>query len=157
MISTRPRGNSGFSLIELTIVIGIIGVLSTLAIPKFQTYTAKARMAESITNLNMLHALQHTYHSEHDSYATLSPIGANLSAPGGTCPVNDLGFVIQSCNRARYQYSTVTASTAAFRIRATTGTAANNRVFPGCTVADAWDINQNKRLRNTSIGLIPCG
>ena len=37
---------TGFSLIELMIVIVIIGILAMLAIPSYQHYTAKARFAE---------------------------------------------------------------------------------------------------------------
>ncbi len=39
---------SGFSLIELMIVIGIIGILSALAFPSYQNYTQRARFAEII-------------------------------------------------------------------------------------------------------------
>jgi prepilin-type N-terminal cleavage/methylation domain-containing protein len=39
----------GFSLIELMIVVTIMGILCSLAIPSYQNYTARARFAEVIT------------------------------------------------------------------------------------------------------------
>lgn len=41
--------SQGFSLIELMIVIALIGILSAIAIPSYQTYTQRARFAEVIT------------------------------------------------------------------------------------------------------------
>lgn len=45
------RNNKGFTLVELMVVIVIIGILAALAIPKFTTASAKAKMSEVPTVL----------------------------------------------------------------------------------------------------------
>ena len=42
------RDEQGFTLIELMIVVAIIGILASLAISAYQTYTVRAQVAEAI-------------------------------------------------------------------------------------------------------------
>ncbi|HDS1123422.1 TPA: pilin [Stenotrophomonas maltophilia] len=46
--STRPRG---FSLIELMVVLAIISILGVIALPQYQRFTAKARLAGALAEL----------------------------------------------------------------------------------------------------------
>jgi type IV pilus assembly protein PilA len=51
---TQRRPQSGFTLIELMIVVAIIGILAAIAIPNFQRFQARARQSEVNVNLKSL-------------------------------------------------------------------------------------------------------
>ena len=64
----RSNSEAGFTLIELVIVVGIIGLLAAIAIPNFISYQARSRRSEAYVNLAAVARLQNTYHAEQGEY-----------------------------------------------------------------------------------------
>jgi prepilin-type N-terminal cleavage/methylation domain-containing protein len=77
--------NKGFTLIELMVVIVIIGILATLAIPKFNEASLKAKVAEAPTVLSTYENAQLAYLAETATLGVVSdlvmqdPTGATFS------------------------------------------------------------------------------
>ncbi len=59
---------SGFTLIELMIVVAIIGLLSSVSIPLFSRYQLRSKSSEVRTNLGAIRLVQEAHHSEHGNY-----------------------------------------------------------------------------------------
>jgi len=76
-LNTRARG---FTLIEVMIVVAIIGVISSIALPSLQAYVWKARRNEAFLNLNGIYKSQVAYRVENGRYgSTFDEIGFEIS------------------------------------------------------------------------------
>jgi type II secretion system protein G len=64
------RNRSGFTLIELLIVVVIIGILASIAIPKFGNTKQSAQISAMKSDLRNLSTAQETYFAQFGSYGT---------------------------------------------------------------------------------------
>jgi len=72
----------GFTLLELLIVIIIVGVLATLALPNFLRGVERARWAEAKSILGALRGAQIRYKAQHEVFSinnTLGELDVNLT------------------------------------------------------------------------------
>jgi type IV pilus assembly protein PilA len=58
----------GFSLVELMVVVAIIGVLASIAVPAVNKYIAKARQSEAKTNLSSLYTSEKAFYAEYTAF-----------------------------------------------------------------------------------------
>ena len=63
-LMSRLKNNKGFSLIELMIVVAIIGILASVAIPNFQSFIRRSKQAEAKSNLSTIYSAQRAFHGE---------------------------------------------------------------------------------------------
>ena len=80
------KGQKGFTLIELMIVVAIIGILAAIAIPNFLTYQLKSRQAEAKTNLQAIKTSEVAFQAERGCYVGLALFGATVLPPAKTTP-----------------------------------------------------------------------
>jgi len=67
-----------FTLIELLIVIIIIGILATIAIPQYEKMVQRAKIAGALPKLQQIMTAEKLYYMEHGAYSTIvGPGGAH--------------------------------------------------------------------------------
>ena len=76
----RFIGQKGFSIIELMIVVGIIGVLASVGLPKMQVFLAKSKRAEVKTVLGSFQTFEEAYNADNGAYGSDVAIGFSSAA-----------------------------------------------------------------------------
>lgn len=128
------KNQAGFSLVELMVVVAIIGILASLAIPSVGKYMAKARQSEAKTQLASLYTAEKAFFAEYSAYHSM--FGAIGYSPEGKLRYN-VGFSAVT-SQAGVGNGYTSAPTAAPRNAITTatycGTGGVIAAAVGCTV-----------------------
>ncbi|MCA2962069.1 MAG: hypothetical protein IOD12_17595, partial [Silvanigrellales bacterium] len=89
-------------------VVTIIGILAGVAVPKFQTFKARAQQTEAKSGLNGVYLAQQAYMANYSDFAPVAAAFGNLYTTAGVkgAAANTIGFAI-SGTRPKYSYSIV--------------------------------------------------
>ena len=71
----RRDGRSGFTLLELLIVVIIVSILAAVALPRFGKMTARAKAAEAVNTIGSYLTAESLYYQEYDTFGA----AANLT------------------------------------------------------------------------------
>ena len=131
MIANRSKG---FTLIELMIVVAIIGLLATIALPAYNDYIRRGKIGEAITELAAFRVRQEQYFQDNRTY----------SSGGTTC-----GAVPLTTPAVKYFTFTCTAPTATTFTATATGIAAQGMTGFTFTI-DQANLKQTKLFPGAS-------
>ncbi|HXE76778.1 MAG TPA: type IV pilin protein [Rhodanobacter sp.] len=101
-MKTVARYESGFTLLELMIVVVIIAILTAIALPSYRQYVLRGHRTEATRALQDLSSRQENYYFSNNKYtSTLSDLGATSSIAGqyftvGIASASTTDYVVQA-------------------------------------------------------------
>jgi len=108
----RPIGKRGFTLLELLVVVIIVGILASVALPQFQKMLLKSRTAEGMTTLGSILTAEFLYYQEKGTFTTAT---------------GDLTVGVPADNTTLFNYAVPAATASSARVTAT----GSNTTFNG--------------------------
>lgn len=114
VLSTKMllRKMTGFTLIELMIVVAIIGILASIGYPNYKDYVVKSNRAEAKVALEGLSGAMERYYSESNTY-----VGATIS--GTTTTIAFSSKVPKDGTASNYTLSISDLTSSAYTLTAT--------------------------------------
>jgi prepilin-type N-terminal cleavage/methylation domain-containing protein len=100
------RRRRGFSLIELLIVIAIILIIITIALPKFSSAQRYAKETSALGAIRTIHTAQVQYYSQYGKYAaSLTELGPPTSGADGPAAGNLIDSTLAGGEKGGYKFT----------------------------------------------------
>jgi type IV pilus assembly protein PilA len=156
------KTQKGFSLIELMVVVAIIGILATIAVPNFQKFQFKAKQSEAKTFLSAIYTGEKGFKVEWDrTVGYVDVIGFTIDGTAKT--YSTVGFQSHTALTSPPAGIPVGAKTkeGSGALPAACTNNATGTTFIACAIgtldpaksADTWTINENRIISNTVSGI----
>jgi type IV pilus assembly protein PilA len=114
----HARKRHGFSLIELLIVIAIILIIVTVALPKLNNATRYAHETAALKAIQTINTMQVQYNSQYGRYATsLAELGPPASGAATASAADLIDSNLAAGEKSGYKF-TVTGNQAGYQISA---------------------------------------
>lgn len=120
-----PQSASGFTLIEVMIVVAVIGLLAAIAYPSYQAQLRKGRRADAITAMTQIQQAQERWRGSHTSYADQAALTAAPPAGLGLAATSEKGY---------YAFAISDATGTGYKLTATAVAGKSQSGDTGCTV-----------------------
>lgn len=102
----RRRRRAGFSLIEIMIVVAIILVIASIAIPKINQQRMQAHEMAAIRTVTTIHTAQTQYFSQFGRYATtIQELGPPTSGQAGPSAADLIPGELAQGSKSGYNYN----------------------------------------------------
>ncbi len=96
---------SGFTLIEIMIVVSIVGILLAIALPQYSGYMTKAARNDAKSTMLNIAQMEERYYSNNATYIL-------ISAPPAAAPTGFQNYSGNDPNSSKYNITVVVGSTA---------------------------------------------
>lgn len=167
----KTLNQNGFSLIELMVVVAIIGLLASVAIPQFSKFQNRAKQAEAQETLSGIYTAEQSLYAQYNTYyAGLATAGFGTT---GAKYRYDAGFTTGAPTANGFTPATTDGTTISDLVGATgffTGTipagcgtlgSISSSAFSAVACSsylqagkiDQWSMDNTRVLSNTSLGI----